>query len=220
MIVTFPLNWVLVPNLQGHPVVSHRQKVHVVHRQMDHPVFKRLHLNAEFCFQVLFKDEEDTLALVFQHINPEDAGLYTCVASTSTGKISCSAELSVDGGMTQLLKVRNDCGIPLNWGKDTKCQVISQFSGISAQLCSGFSTSLVNIIGSLSWRKPPFILHDLVQDCFWLKPAKNCTSIRKNLTSRRGRDCSSRKYKEQQHLIFTDRDKSHRYWNLTTLGFI
>ena len=81
---------------------------------MDHPVFKRLHLNAEFCFQVLFKDEEDTLALVFQHINPEDAGLYTCVASTSTGKISCSAELSVDGGMTQLLKVRNDCGIPLN----------------------------------------------------------------------------------------------------------
>ena len=63
----------------------------------------------KFCFQVLFKDEEDTLALVFQHINPEDAGLYTCVASTSTGKISCSAELSVDGGMTQLLKVRNNC---------------------------------------------------------------------------------------------------------------
>ncbi len=59
-----------------------------------------------FCrFKVLFKDEEDTLALVFQHINPEDAGLYTCVASTSTGKISCSAELSVEGGVTQLLKV-------------------------------------------------------------------------------------------------------------------
>ena len=44
------------------------------------------------------------MALVFQHINPEDAGLYTCVASTSTGKISCSAELSVEGGVTQLLK--------------------------------------------------------------------------------------------------------------------
>ena len=55
---------------------------------------------------MLFKDEEDTLALVFQHINPEDAGLYTCVASTSTGKISCSAELSVEGGVTQLLKAR------------------------------------------------------------------------------------------------------------------
>lgn len=56
-------------------------------------------------FKVLFKDEEDTLALVFQHINPDDVGLYTCVASTSTGKISCSAELSVEGGVTQLLKV-------------------------------------------------------------------------------------------------------------------
>jgi hypothetical protein len=65
-------------------------------------------------FKVLFKDEEDTLALVFQHINPEDAGLYTCVASTSTGKISCSAELSVEGGVTQLLKVNNrrDLGDP------------------------------------------------------------------------------------------------------------
>ena len=56
-------------------------------------------------FKVLFKDEEDTLALVFQHINPEDAGLYTCVASTSAGKIACHAELSVEGGITQLLKV-------------------------------------------------------------------------------------------------------------------
>ena len=56
-------------------------------------------------FKVLFKDEEDTLALVFQHINPEDAGLYTCVASTSAGKVSCSAELSVEGGVQQLLKV-------------------------------------------------------------------------------------------------------------------
>ncbi len=56
-------------------------------------------------FKVLYKDEEDTLALVFQHINPEDAGLYTCVAATSTGKISCSAELSVEGGVQQLLKV-------------------------------------------------------------------------------------------------------------------
>ncbi|MFO0005406.1 MAG: immunoglobulin domain-containing protein [bacterium] len=36
---------------------------------------------------MLFKDEEDTLALVFQHINPEDAGLYTCVANTSGGQL-------------------------------------------------------------------------------------------------------------------------------------
>jgi serine/threonine protein kinase len=55
-------------------------------------------------FKVLFKDEEDTLALVFQHINPEDAGLYTCVANTGSGKISCSAELSVEGTVSQMLK--------------------------------------------------------------------------------------------------------------------
>lgn len=45
----------------------------------------------------VLQDEEDSLALVFQHVKPEDAGLYTCVASTSTGKISCSAELTVQG---------------------------------------------------------------------------------------------------------------------------
>merc|ERR1719210_3036057 len=55
-------------------------------------------------FKVLFKDEEDTLALVFQHINPEDAGLYTCVANTTGGKIACSAELSVEGTVSQCLK--------------------------------------------------------------------------------------------------------------------
>ena len=59
------------------------------------------------------QDEEDTLALVFQHINPEDAGLYTCVASTSAGKISCSAELSVEGGVTQLLKVHSIIALKL-----------------------------------------------------------------------------------------------------------
>ncbi|XP_076762738.1 obscurin isoform X1 [Xylocopa sonorina] len=55
-------------------------------------------------FKVLFKDNEDTLALVFQHVKPEDAGLYTCVAQTSTGNISCSAELTVQGAVHQLLK--------------------------------------------------------------------------------------------------------------------
>ncbi|XP_020711856.2 obscurin isoform X2 [Athalia rosae] len=55
-------------------------------------------------FKVLFKDSEDTLALVFQHVKPEDAGLYTCVAQTSTGNISCSAELTVQGAVNQLAK--------------------------------------------------------------------------------------------------------------------
>ena len=55
-------------------------------------------------FKVLFKDEEDTLAQVFQHINPEEAGLYTCVANTSGGKIACSAKLTVEGTVSQMLK--------------------------------------------------------------------------------------------------------------------
>lgn len=53
--------------------------------------------NPEERFKVLFKDDEDSLALVFQNVKPEDAGLYTCIASTHHGKISCSAELSVQG---------------------------------------------------------------------------------------------------------------------------
>ncbi|XP_043238277.1 obscurin-like isoform X8 [Amphibalanus amphitrite] len=53
-------------------------------------------------FKVLFKDEEDTLALVFQHVSPDDAGMYTCVAATESGRISCSAELTVQGGVKQL----------------------------------------------------------------------------------------------------------------------
>lgn len=49
-------------------------------------------------FQVIFNEEEDSLALMFQHVTPDDAGLYTCVASTSSGsKIACSAELTVQG---------------------------------------------------------------------------------------------------------------------------
>lgn len=55
-------------------------------------------------FKVLFGDDEDSLALVFQHVKPEDAGIYTCVAQTSTGSISCSAELSVQGSIQTLYR--------------------------------------------------------------------------------------------------------------------
>ncbi|XP_076316761.1 protein Obscurin-like isoform X4 [Tachypleus tridentatus] len=48
-------------------------------------------------FQVAFNDDEDTLSLVFQRVTPEDSGVYTCVASASSGKISCNAELTVQG---------------------------------------------------------------------------------------------------------------------------
>ncbi|KAL7050000.1 hypothetical protein ACKWTF_003934 [Chironomus riparius] len=53
-------------------------------------------------FKVLMGDDEDSLALVFQHVRPEDAGLYTCVAATQTGAISCSAELTVQGTVNEL----------------------------------------------------------------------------------------------------------------------
>lgn len=44
------------------------------------------------------------MALVFQHVKPEDAGIYTCVAQTSTGNISCSAELTVQGAVEHLYR--------------------------------------------------------------------------------------------------------------------
>jgi hypothetical protein len=55
-------------------------------------------------FKVLMGDDEDSLALVFQHVKPEDAGLYTCVAHTMQGNISCSAELTVQGTVNELAK--------------------------------------------------------------------------------------------------------------------
>lgn len=55
-------------------------------------------------FKVLMGDSEDSLALVFQHVKPEDAGLYTCVAHTMQGNISCSAELTVQGTVNELPK--------------------------------------------------------------------------------------------------------------------
>ncbi|XP_068917953.1 obscurin isoform X7 [Tenebrio molitor] len=55
-------------------------------------------------FKVLMGDDEDSLALVFQHVRAEDVGLYTCVAQTSRGHISCSAELTVHGTVNQLAR--------------------------------------------------------------------------------------------------------------------
>ncbi|CAG9826978.1 unnamed protein product [Diabrotica balteata] len=55
-------------------------------------------------FKVLMGDDEDSLALVFQKVRPDDVGLYTCVAQTSRGHISCSAELTVHGTVNQLFR--------------------------------------------------------------------------------------------------------------------
>lgn len=74
----------------------------------EQPVFdwKRngLPFDPEERFKVLLGDDEDSLALLFQHVKPEDAGIYTCVAQTSTGNISCSAELTVQGAVQQLMR--------------------------------------------------------------------------------------------------------------------
>lgn len=53
-------------------------------------------------FQCSFDDQEDSIALLFQHVTPGDAGLYTCVANTCSGKISCSAELNVQGEVRKI----------------------------------------------------------------------------------------------------------------------
>lgn len=74
----------------------------------EQPVFdwKRngLPFDPEERFKVLLGEDEDSLALLFQHVKPEDAGIYTCVAQTTTGNISCSAELTVQGAVQQLLR--------------------------------------------------------------------------------------------------------------------
>lgn len=74
----------------------------------EQPIFKWKRNGIEFDpqerFNVILGEDEDSLALVFQHVKPEDAGIYTCVAQTTTGNISCSAELTVQGSVQQLLR--------------------------------------------------------------------------------------------------------------------
>ena len=55
-------------------------------------------------FKVLMGNDDDSLALIFQHVKPDDAGLYTCVAQTTNGRISCSAELTIQGAVHELHK--------------------------------------------------------------------------------------------------------------------
>jgi len=84
------------------------------------------------------------LLLVFQHVTPEDAGLYTCVASTSGGKISCSAELTVKGAVHQLLK---EPAPPVIKSKLTKTELNAAGSGMLEIKTEGFPQPI------LSWYK-------------------------------------------------------------------
>jgi hypothetical protein len=61
------------------------------------PMFRWYKNGAEFDaedrFQCDYNEVENTIALIFQHVTAKDAGIYTCVAKTKRGRISCSAEL-------------------------------------------------------------------------------------------------------------------------------
>lgn len=74
----------------------------------EQPTFKWKRNGVDFDpeerFKVILGDDEDSLALLFQHVKPEDAGIYTCCAQTSTGNIACSAELTVQGAVQQLIR--------------------------------------------------------------------------------------------------------------------
>ncbi|KAG1714523.1 Muscle M-line assembly protein unc-89 [Nymphon striatum] len=89
-----------------HGVESHKDSDNV--NEASVPKFKWFRDGHEFDaserFKIILNEDEDSLALVFQHVKPEDAGLYTCVASTTSGKISCSAELTVQGEANRLMK--------------------------------------------------------------------------------------------------------------------
>jgi hypothetical protein len=52
-----------------------------------------IEFEADDRFQCLYSEIENTISLVFQNVKPSDAGVYTCVAQTMKGRISCSAEL-------------------------------------------------------------------------------------------------------------------------------
>lgn len=74
----------------------------------EQPMFKWKRNGVDFDpeerFKVVLGEDEDSLALFFQHVKPEDAGIYTCCAQTSTGNIACSAELTVQGAIQQLIR--------------------------------------------------------------------------------------------------------------------
>ncbi|KAI1285852.1 Titin [Halotydeus destructor] len=92
-------------------------------------------------FQCQFDDSEDTIALLFQHVTPDDAGLYTCVASTTSGKISCSAELTVQGDVHRLLRTPEP---PAIMAEITPIEVQQGTSAMLEAKVSGYPQPKVN----------------------------------------------------------------------------
>ncbi|KAG5678438.1 hypothetical protein PVAND_008111 [Polypedilum vanderplanki] len=125
-------------------------------------------------FKVLMGDDEDSLALVFQHVRPEDAGLYTCVAATSTGAISCSAELTVQGTVHEL--PREPC--KANLVVETK-EALANI-GASAMLelqCKGFPRPEV------LWKHEGKVIEPGGRYRFLYEDAETMTLVIKNVTA-------------------------------------
>ncbi|KAG8183020.1 hypothetical protein JTE90_017107 [Oedothorax gibbosus] len=60
---------------------------------------KEVEVESSEHFECTTGEQTDTVSLKFKHVTPDDSGIYTCVASTTSGKISCSAELTVQGSL-------------------------------------------------------------------------------------------------------------------------
>lgn len=125
-------------------------------------------------FKVLMGDDDDSLALVFQHVRPEDAGLYTCVAATHTGNISCSAELTVQGQIHEL--PREPC--KANLIVETK-EALANI-GASAMLelqCKGFPRPEV------LWKHEGNVIEPGGRYRFLYEDAETMTLVIKNVTA-------------------------------------
>lgn len=124
-------------------------------------------------FKVLMGDDEDSLALVFQHVRPEDAGLYTCVAATQTGNISCSAELTVQGQVHEL--AREPC--KANLIVETKEALANIGSSAMLELqCKGFPRPEV------LWKHEGKVVEPGGRFKFLYEDAETMTLIIKNVT--------------------------------------
>lgn len=125
-------------------------------------------------FKVLLGDDDDSLALVFQHVKPEDAGLYTCVAHTSTGNISCSAELTVQGQVHELAKEPEKPKLILE-SKEALANIGS--SAMMELTCKGFPKPTV------LWKHQGKVIEPGGRYRFLYEDAETMTLIIKGVTS-------------------------------------
>ncbi|XP_022117643.2 obscurin isoform X5 [Pieris rapae] len=144
----------------------------------EKPVFawKRdgLEFDPEERFKVLLGDDEDSLALVFQHVKPEDAGMYTCVAKTSTGNISCSAELTVQGAVNYLHREPEKPTLEI---EHREAVVSSGGSAMLELVCKGYPKPTV------VWKHKGDVVEADARHKFLHEDDENMSLVIKNVTS-------------------------------------